>query len=230
MSLCNVISPKPRGKNSFKSGNAYEQKIHNILSNILINNQRYSIQPIAGSKSGSDIKITGSKGCIGFEVKTKGAFEGGCKKLYYENNKLSIIDDCIHKEIIGDKILYNGMNLPWYEEKRTIEDWNIVKEIFKKDIYLTADNEAVSRYYKNLGTHYIQIQNYGLYHTGEDVLELGVPYFTCNITLRIRVTKHMKNGIPTDVTGALQFDKCSLEKSKYNLENVLPLILKFAEE
>lgn len=218
-----------KGKNSFSSGKRYETKIHATLQKILINNEKYTIQPIAGSKYGSDIKIIGTKGTIGFEIKTSGGFEGGCKKLYYANGRLSILDNCIHKEIIGDTLLYNGNNLPWYNEKRTIEDWNKVKLIFEKDIYLTANPDDVSKYYRNIGSYYIQIQNYGLYHTGEDILELGVPYFSCNVSLRIRVTKHIKNGVPTDVTAALQFDKRSLEKSKYSLENILPPIMKEEE-
>ena len=74
---------------------------------------------------------------------------------------------------------------------------------------------------------YIQIENKGLYHTGEDPLNLGVPYFSCEETnLRIRSTKHKKNGICTDVTAALQYNKRRLVKSLFSLDGILPPSMK----
>jgi hypothetical protein len=78
------------------------------------------------------------------------------------------------------------------------------------------------RYYHSKNTYYIQIENIGLFHTGEDILALDVPFFSCKTKLRIRSTKHKKNGIPTDITAAMQFDRKSLIKSLYNFETNLP--------
>lgn len=215
-----------RGNKCFHSGKKYQNIIYQKMRLLEMNGNNFEVIEVQGAKAGSDIQLIHTKGIIGFEVKTKGAFEGGSKKLYYNGTKMEIRDKCIHQTILGDTILYNGYNLPWYDNNKTIKAYNEVKIIFEKDIYLQADNNAVSMYYKNIGTYYIQIQGYGLYHTGEDILNLNVPYFSCPMTLRIRNTKHKKNGIPTDITAALQYDKRNLDKSPYNLDNVLPSTMK----
>lgn len=221
------MKERSRGANSFKTGNLYERKIHTILSNITIEGESFSIRgDSAGAKAGSDIILETSARAIGFEVKDAGAFEGGSKKLTYRGNTLGIEEDCIHKDIIGDRILYEGANFPWYCNKKTAEDWKAVESVFKPEIYIDAPSDAVANYYKRVGTHYIQIEKYGLFHTGCDILSLGVPFFTTNIRLRIRSSKHIKNGIPTDITAALQYDKKALPKSPYSLDGLLPPAMK----
>ena len=217
--------PKKYSGNSFKSGNEYERKIHKILSHIKINNTALELTPIAGSKQGSDIIMKGNQGPIGFEVKNKGAFEGGSKKLTYCEDRLGIQSPCIQKYIIADRKLYNGLNLPCYEGKKTLEDWKAVEQIFKPDIYIDAPADAIASYYKKCGTYYIQIEGYGLYHTEQDILNLGVPFFSCKSILRIRSSKHMKKGVATDITAALQFDKRNLEKSPFSLDGKLPPVM-----
>lgn len=223
------VEKKSRGKNSFKYGNEYERKIHSILSRVTYNGESFIINANAGAKAGSDIVIkTAGVGegmkQVGFEVKDAGAFEGGAKKLTYCNVKktLCVQENSIHKDIIGDRILYGGANFPWYCDKKGVEDWKAVEDVFKPEIYIDAPSDAVANYYKRVGTHYIQIEKYGLFHTGLDILDLGVPFFTTNIRLRIRSSKHIKNGIPTDITAALQYDKKALPKSPYSLDGLLP--------
>lgn len=231
--IADTKTKKSRGKQSFKSGNAYESKIHDIICRIFskpVNNETYVVGKIAGAKAGSDIKITSSNRTIGIEIKNKGGFEGGVKKLEYGKNRLEIKEDSVHKEILGDICLYEGKNLPWYEGKKSVSAWNEVKSLFKKDIYLQASSDAISRYYKKIGTYYIQIEGYGLYHTGDDILQLGVPEFSCKICLRIRSTKHLKKGIPTDITAGLQYDKRTLPSSPFSLDGILPLNMKLVEE
>lgn len=194
--------------------------VYSRLCGLTLDNEPCNAKEVEGAKAGSDIQLTTSRGVVGIECKNKGAFEGGVKKMTYNGSRLEIAEESIHRRILGDKIVYQGMNLPWYCDKRTAEDWNEVKSIFGKDEYIEADCDAVSNYYADVGTHYIQIEGHGLYHTGSDILGFGVPYFTCPIKLRIRTTKHKnKAGIPTDVTAALQFDKKSLAKSIYSLDD-----------
>ncbi len=216
-----------RGANSFKSGNAYEKQIHSILQRAIIHDIPIDVlSTSAGAAAGSDIQIRAEDGTlIGVEVKNKGAFEGGCKKLTYCDGCFGIITDCIQKDILGDTLLYGGACFPYYEGKRTAADWEAVQEIFKPDIYINAEPDAVSKYYAAQGTYYIQIEGLGLYHTGHDVFELGVPEFSAAVKLRIRCTKHMKNGIPTDITAALQFDRRSIKKSPYSLDGKLPPVM-----
>jgi hypothetical protein len=159
---------------------------------------------------------------INIEAKNKGAFEGGCKKLDSTPQGMEITEDCIQKFIMGDKTPYNGCILPWTQGLRTFEDWQKVKHIFEKDVYMEAAEDAVAVYYAKKGTHYIQIEGKGLYHTGADPLDLGVPMFKSKVVLRIRCTKHMRKiggqRVPTDITAALQFNRHALVASPYTLD------------
>lgn len=212
-----------RGKTSFKSGNAYEKIICDKLKNMNYKNVPFKVEHTGGSTDNADITINiPEKGLVKFETKNKGAFEGGCVKLVPSPKGLIIEKECIHKYILGDTILYKGEILPWYKGKRTNSDWLENKHIFEKDIFIKAPENAVSIYYAGKGVHYIQIEKMGLYHTGYDILDLGVPLFMCNSVLRIRSSKHKKGGIPTDITAALQFERKTLQKSNYNLENSIP--------
>ena len=67
------------------------------------------VKEVIGAKAGPDINLIHAKGNIGFEIKNKGGFEGGCIKLEYMDGKMAIKDDCIHKHIIGNTILYGDI-------------------------------------------------------------------------------------------------------------------------
>ena len=137
---------------------------------------------------------------------------------------MKILEDSLHKTIIGDRSLYEGKILPWSEGNHTIEAWKSVKPIFKDDIYIDAPKDSIANYYRLKGVGYIQIEGVGLFHTGIDLLELGVPFFECDVKLRIRSTKHMKKGISTDITAALQFNRKTLPKTPFNFETTIPVV------
>lgn len=218
---------KSRGSNSFASGKKYQTNTCNFLNSVQIDGVKCEAIEVEGAKAGPDIRLI-SHSDIGLETKKNKAFEGGCKKVYWngEKQKLEIMEDSVHKTILGDHVIYDGLNLPWYEGKKSLEDWTRVKQVFSQDIYLPANNTAISDYYQKSGVSYIQIENTGLYHTGVDPLQFGVPYFSCAIQLRIRSTKHMKNGISTDITAALQYNKKQIVKSPYSLDGILPPSMK----
>lgn len=227
------IIRKPRclcespGKHSFKNGNTYEKSICDKLQSMKYKDNLLQVQHTGGSTANADITVITEKGIIKFETKNKGAFEGGCVKLTPCSTGLTIEKDCIQKHILGDTVLYGGEILPWYLGKRTVNDWRESKHLFEKDIFVKAPHDAISTYYREKGVHYIQIERMGLYHTGYDILEFGVPMFACVSSLRIRSSKHKKGGIPTDITAALQFERKSLQKSKYSLDpgGELPAII-----
>jgi hypothetical protein len=217
-----IVAKKSRGANSFKSGNEYEQKCHSILQSITYRGEKLTVKPAAGATHDCDViclvPVSGNIIPVGFEVKNLGAFEGGAKKLYSTPTGMTILEEGIHKSIIGDRQLYGGAILPWYQNKKTLEDWKAVEHIFKPDIYIETSHDSVANYYRKKGTYYIQIEGKGLYHTGEDILELGVPMLTSVVKMRIRSSKHIKNGIPMDITAALQFNRRTIGKSPYSLE------------
>lgn len=224
---------KSRGKNSFKNGKIYQNRIACKLQNISINDKRYCIKEVKGAEAGADITILTEFGLVGIETKNKGAFEGGSVKMIYDNsNKKLIFPDCnlLHQYCLGEEIIYNGMNLPWYEKNRTVEDYYNVSKEFDKEIRIDISSLSMSEYYKRNNVNYIQVEGHGLYHTGNDVLNLNVPLFECKQHLRIRTSKHKKKisnkRIPTDVVGDINYDKKTLIKSVYDLDNKLPKIMK----
>lgn len=210
---------------SFAAGKKYQTSICEKINKLQLNGVKCIPIEVEGAKAGADINLI-SHSNVGIETKNNGAFEGGAVKMIYNDieKRLTIKEPNIHQTILGNTKIYDGMNLPWYEGKKTAEDWNKVKAIFEKDIYIQASNTAISEYYQNNGVTYIQIENKGMYHTGKDPLMLNVPYFSCEIKLRIRSTKHKKNGICTDVTAALQYNRRQLVKSPFGLDDnsILP--------
>ena len=201
-----------KGKNCLKNGVKYETACFEMLNSLMYDTFPIRAQKTAGSKNEVDIVCTTGDKSFGLEIKNKGAFEGGSKKLIETDRGMSINDDCIHKYVIGDNILYN---------KRIFSKKEL--DYFKKDIYIDALPHTISQYYAKKGSQYIQIEKLGLYHTGDDILNLGVPFFTCEKTrLRIRSTKHRY----TDITAALQFDRKTITKSPYSIDGTLPPLLK----
>lgn len=193
-----------RGKNCLKNGIKYETQCFDILNRLWYGNNLIQAQKTAGSKNEVDIICKAGEQTFGVEIKNKGAFEGGSKKLIETDNGMGIKDDCIHKYVIGNNILYNGRIF----SKKELD-------YFKKDLYIDAFPQTISEYYSHKGSHYIQIEKLGLYHTGEDILNIGVPFFRCeNTKLRIRSTKHKY----TDITAALQFNRKTIIKSPYSID------------
>ena len=228
--MIQTILRKSRGKNCFKSGIQYQHSIYEKLKHITINHEPCTVEEVKGAKDGPDIILHHNDLRIGFEIKRKTAFEGGSKKMSYNGKRLIFQEGSLHDYLLSDRSIYEGKNLPYYEGKKTIEDYLLVKEIFDEDIYIDITNNTMANYYKRTGVYYIQIEGNGLYHTGDDILQLGVPLFVCNQRLRIRTSKHKKKGIPTDVVGDINYDKKTLIKSPYDLDHCLPTILQQPEE
>ena len=205
------------------NGMAYEAQISNTLKRLQYMNQPILVGQTAGSKGVCDIPIKIGNIKTGIEAKNLGAFEGGCKKLYPTADGMQITEDCIHKTIIDNRQLYGGAILPWNAGKRTPADWAEAEHIFKPDIYIDAPRQSIAEYYELKGANYIQVEGFGLYHTGNDVLGMGVPKFECDVKLRIRSTKHIKDRIPTDITAGLQFNRKTLQKSPFCLDTKLPI-------
>ena len=214
-----------RGGNSLHSGKRYEEIINAIVKSVLLN----GIKPIvkentAGAGRDNDITFTYENKQVSIEVKNKGAFEGGGKTLNHDGTSWIVSNNCFMKTVIGNENPYDGKIPSCFSDKK-ISTWTQEKNMFG-DIYIKKSDSIVSDYYRDKGSSYIQIKDMGLYHTGLDVLDLGVPLFTVPTMLRIRVTKHMKSGIPTDVTAAFVFKRKDIVKSEYCLETKLPVSMK----
>ena len=214
-----------RGGNSLRSGRTYEETIKLVLTRISLNDVKLEVkETTAGAGWGNDIAFTHGDAEIGIEIKNKGGFEGGGKTLKHDGTSWKVTEDCFMKNVIGDANPYDGQ-IPACFADKNLSVWNREKHLFG-DIYIEKPGSTVSDYYREKGCAYIQIKGKGLYHTGIDILNLGVPLFSVPTMLRIRVTKHKKKGVPTDVTAALVFKRKDIEKSPYCLETNLPPSMK----
>ena len=200
---------KSRGGNSLHSGTAWEELCAKRLSNLQFQGSRVNVGKIASGTHGQDIPSTISGNLVGWEAKNKGAFEGGGTTLYEQNGKLDVPSKYpLLKTLKGEFV-------PWNRIPKKGE--------MVPDEYLDVPSDAVARYYREKGSHYMIVEGKGLYHTGTDVLNLGVPMFIVEgVRLRFRVTKHMRNGVPTDISMALTFPQRNILVSSFCLFNRLP--------
>jgi hypothetical protein len=198
---------------AFYSGQAYERIVAARLSTLNFNNIPICISGTAGAGHSNDVSCTILDTLIGIECKTKGGFEGGGRVMKLVDGKLHLEDGLI-KTLLGDHIPFGGCIPSFLRGDSTFDTWNKEKELFK-DEYISAPSYAIAEYYNLKGSQYIQIEGKGFYHTGIDVLNLGLPLFETQTKLRIRTSKHInrKTGVPRDVTIALCMNNRLLKKS-----------------
>jgi hypothetical protein len=201
--------------NAFRSGQTYELAVFESLKTLTYNGNTITvIGSPAGATADDDIRFAVSDIVIGLECKTKGGFEGGGVKLDLVDGKLCVQREGLLKTLLGDYVPYNGSIPSFMSGDKTTETWKLEKDIFG-DAYIHVPSYSVADYYRMKGSAYIQVEGKGLYHTGIDILELGVPLFDVETKIRLRTSKHInrKTGVPTDVTLALVFKRISLRAS-----------------
>jgi hypothetical protein len=201
--------PRSRGGQSLHFGKREEVNVAERLAKLVFHGIPVIAGPTAGGGHGDDVVALMDGKSIGFEVGTPGKFEGGGCTLRLIDGQLRVpADKQFLYSLMGDYRPWNGVVPPL--------------TAICADDYLDVPSDSIARYYREKGTHYISL-NKGLYHTGDDVLSTGVPFFEVpGIRLRTRVTKHLKKGKPTDYTTALVFPVNNLVKSPYSLFGVLP--------
>jgi len=203
------VNRMSRGSISLRSGVAWEKLCSEKMKQLLYNGCAISVGSTAGGGRGQDIPTLISNMQIGWEAKNKGAFEGGGTTLYEVDGRLTVPN----KYPLLQSLF--GNHVPWGRVP--------AKGEMIEDDYLDVPADSLAKYYLNKGSTYVIVEDKGVYHTGIDLLNLGVPYITvCGMRLRTRVTKHKKNGVPTDVSTAIVFPRRNLESSKFCLFNRLP--------
>ena len=203
-----------RGGQSLHNGTREEGCVASRLKTLLYNGTPVQVGETAGGGHGDDVPTTIGGMRVGFEVGTPGKFEGGGCTLRVENGQLAVPEN---KPLLRSLM---GSYRPW---------GGVVPPLTSvcPDDYLDVPRDSIARYYREKGTHYLSMGK-GLYHTGEDVLGLGVPLFEVDgIRLRTRVTKHMAKLAdggrkPTDYTTALTFPVRKLAPSPCSLFGTLP--------
>lgn len=123
--------------------------------------------------------------------------------------------DVLHRKILADRIPFNGRIPSFLSSKITYEEWLEEKEYFHDESYIIKNSSFITEYYSSQGSQYIHFEDKGLFHTGNDVLQWGVPEFKCDIKVRIRCKQH-SGKIPSSVQVVILCQKASLIYSKFN--------------
>lgn len=215
-----------RGAKSLYNGLTYETKLKDALKMLSFYDYPISVlETTAGASKESDIRFEINGAHYSIEAKDKKAFEGGQKRLIPGPNGLFIPEECLHKECLGSLIPYNG-NIPSFLKGDTRrEQWDQEKHLFP-DLYIPVEPTKVTEYYRNKGDSYIHLEGKGLYHLGHDVLNLGVPLFTCTTELRIRSKQHKSVPMHRSITSSFVFDTKKLPNSPYDLVTNPPPVFK----
>jgi len=109
---------------------------------------------------------------------------------------------------------------PFLFKNMLYDEWLKIKHDYS-DEYIDINEQEIQNFYRKKGCAYIQIKGgYGLYHLGEDPLELNVPEFNVKQRIRIRVKIHSKTNSQLSVTAAFQpIDIQDLKPSVYSLDD-----------
>lgn len=214
-----------RGANAFLSGMEFERNLLERLKHtydVENGNCLCAIDAVsAGAEEGNDVPFHFRGVSYGLEAKTLNASEGGQRKFFLKDGILQLPDDertKVHRALLPGKfVLWEGKIPSFMKGDRTQETWNKEAASFR-DVYVTASPTTIAEFYKKKGTHYIQIEGKGLYHTGTDPCNFGVPLFSCASRLRIRCKRH-HGSVPGTVMAALNYSKNTLPKSPFCLMN-----------
>lgn len=194
------------GASSAAAGAAYERVVYDVTRRIkpkhashFFNTQ--SLHELGGSSSGHDIICNWNKSFdCPIEIKKRTAMDWMQCSLYYENgvwrptrngknNK-----NC--RELMGSLVsgetLFGGLVPPFMSESMTYERWLKYRKDYPTQFF-TIPDEVISELYRLKGSKYLQIGYYGLYKTSEvDFCDFGVPRFSCETVMRVRVKVHCK--------------------------------------
>lgn len=126
------------------------------------------------------------------------------------------------ESILHNVVVFDG-RIPVFSE--TCAHWEKQAPYFQ-DQYFDVPSGCIAEAYKHRGVHYIQVFGKGLFHTGDDVCEFGVPMFDCLQRLRVRCKRHGKkcvktgNHIPSSVMASFRPIYSSLEVSPFSLDDL----------
>ena len=219
---------KSRGGASLKKGTAYEDVIRELLAKYTYNELVIDVAgKTAGAGHGQDVQFIVADITVNVECKDKGAFEGGGKTYKNVENTLVFPEECLHKTLLEGYIPFGGRVPSFLKGDKTLATWETEKTMFK-DEHTNVPDTTVADYYRSKGIHYIQFEKKGLYTTGYDILELGVPLFKCETRIRIRCKRHGSSTMPGSVQAAFVYTKKSIIPSPVDFQKKLPIKFKKA--
>jgi len=202
---------------SSKSGNAYELRQAVNLRKYKYNDHPVIVWGTGGSnKKSKDVDGFIEDGDFLVETKTKGAWEFGSSKFHYFGGKYTLPDEpLISKYLATDYQPFRSF-VPSFLKGTPSND--ILKKERKEQKAAgnpldykvpIPDRTLAAQYYRSKGVPYIQIQGSGLYRTGPDTRNWGLPLLEFDTAIRIRCKPHK-----TDVSYSVQAQIVSTSKPK----------------
>lgn len=183
-------------------GRLYERQVYNVCRKLINPKGKpfCSMREQEVGKTSKDLECNYySHQDVGIEIKKQKAPDwmqmSICKKNEREwvskgkgHMKIPYEAKTILEDLLYGKPLYLE-DPPFMEKYLSYEEWIPYKPSYK-DLYIPCPPSTISDVYRAKKCQYIQVSEYGLYHTGEDVCHFGVPYFECEQRLRIRIKIH----------------------------------------
>lgn len=226
------------GARCINSGRAYEAFVANRLSRLAWRHMGRDREdcPIplevceqtAGSGHGNDVSFAYKGRVIGVEVKTKGAMEAGQRAMSLaisEQGERRLVLPDIPENSIHCRVLPEGFvpfegRIPSFKlDDKSLETWEKEKPLFKSHYMRISQSTAIADYYAQKGSSYIQLQGHGLYHTGEDPCNFGVPILRCSLRVRVRCKQHGSSPVPGSIQVSLNLIKATIPSTPYCLED-----------
>ena len=174
------------------------------------------LEETAGATSAVDVQVSINNQKLSVECKTKNAFEGGQISVGVKNDAYvfpKTEKGMLFKRLLGDNLPFSGKIPSFKKGDKSFARWEKEKHDFK-GYYLPCDENAIADYYRQKEVNYIEIQDKGTYHTGEDVDGRSVPMFTAKTKVRIRCKQHGSSSMPGSIMISLNFDKRSVPETK----------------
>lgn len=234
----------PRGAGCSKEGNRYEKQVHGIVNRCL---WKESLQPVnkqtthqlGGSSNKHDLECVYGDRVVPIEVKKCKAPDWGQMSLKYDSctrlwkiSSLGTVNDNNLKQEIDNLILEYQKQTPFFNgyipsftiKDITHDEWKQEKKSrCLKDIYIECPYSHIARFYAEKGCDYIQVSDYGIYHTGVDTCNLNVHFFQCNQRIRIRTKihtrKNSKGFCKISLMLSLQPNITTLQRSQHSLDH-----------
>lgn len=226
---------KRSGAAAAKSGTRAEVALHAVAVTRLFANG-----PPAGTKDGVDVpirlwlcscgiaRVVGTAcGCgsqlyedisTGVENKnSKSTVEAYGRKCIVRDGQITT-DDPFYSQYLPNPI-YAGIPSAISGVDKSEETWRLEKSKFPGLYVDIPGTNHVSDYYRAKGCAYIQTRS-GLYHTGTDVFNFGVPKFEVSCRIRVRPKQHTGSSVPQDVQMCLNFNVKKAVSSPFTLSTV----------
>jgi hypothetical protein len=199
-------------------GLEYEEKVRNILIGKGLLPKNLKGNDVGFIHNGIDYYV---------EVKNTSAPDFGQKRVRWEQEsgwywaKEDIVTELYDKYNILDEI--NPKFIPRRhskpQNKITGRDKTYNQKKFEKGGITFEDPSILYDYYARKDCYYIQIENLGFYHLGEDPAGLGVPQFKPVLKLRFRAKTHHSLPIYAYSFFVVIQIKGKVKKSEFDLEN-----------